>query len=111
MPIYEYVCDSCKVTFEKLVFSGEESSASQCPTCMGIGHKVISCPGIVYSYFRESRPDLLPDWKEKQLAAERHDRALPPLRGDKGKDIKVYDIPFGNQERKQLEQKAQLDNI
>ena len=34
MPIYEYQCDACQDTFEKLVFKGEEESID-CPRCGG----------------------------------------------------------------------------
>ena len=33
MPIYEYVCESCKEKFEKLVRSMSSSEAIVCPKC------------------------------------------------------------------------------
>ncbi len=32
MPIYEYRCEPCNTSFEKLVFQGEESGV-KCPEC------------------------------------------------------------------------------
>ena len=32
MPIYEYQCDTCDNTFEKLVFQGDEENFT-CPEC------------------------------------------------------------------------------
>ncbi len=32
MPIFEYQCDECNETFEKLVFKGEEDEI-KCPKC------------------------------------------------------------------------------
>jgi len=32
MPIYEYRCERCNTTFEKLVFKGEETQI-KCPDC------------------------------------------------------------------------------
>lgn len=110
-PIFEYQCDLCQGIFEKLMYAGENTLASQCPVCLGVGHKVMSAPAIVYNYYRPGRPDLLPDWKQKNAEWEAHDRALPPMKGDKGGQTKVYDFAFGKAERKQLEAKAQLDNI
>jgi putative FmdB family regulatory protein len=31
MPIYEYICDDCKTSFEKIVFSKQQEIA--CPKC------------------------------------------------------------------------------
>lgn len=35
MPIYEYVCESCKSKFEKLVRSMSSTEAIACPKCGG----------------------------------------------------------------------------
>ena len=32
MPIYEYQCESCNSTFEKLVFKGDDETI-ECPDC------------------------------------------------------------------------------
>ena len=34
MPIYEYQCESCDQTFEKLIFKGDEEGID-CPACGG----------------------------------------------------------------------------
>jgi putative FmdB family regulatory protein len=34
MPIFEYTCQQCGKEFERVVFAGEEKSAS-CPECKG----------------------------------------------------------------------------
>jgi putative FmdB family regulatory protein len=34
MPIYEYQCESCEDTFEKLVFKGDDEGID-CPSCGG----------------------------------------------------------------------------
>jgi hypothetical protein len=78
---------------------------------------MISAPSIVYSIFDERATHRLPDWKQKMAQAEVHDArvkrhlASASLPHDKGQGIKVYDIDFGHQERKNLERKAQLDNM
>ena len=36
MPIYEYICEDCKVLFEKIVHNGD---AIECPKCGGQHHK------------------------------------------------------------------------
>ncbi len=118
MPIYEYQCHGCGNLFERLELSACEIPTSQCPTCMGVGVKVISRPSIVYEVFNERATHKLPDWEQKQKAAQVHDtkvrRALrhqPPMPHDRGQGIKEYEFDFGYQERKQLERKAQLDNM
>lgn len=35
MPIYEYVCETCKSKFEKLVRSMNSTEAAACPKCGG----------------------------------------------------------------------------
>ena len=35
MPIYEYVCDTCKGKFEKLVKSMSSTEVAECPKCGG----------------------------------------------------------------------------
>lgn len=78
---------------------------------------MISAPSIVCSMFDERATHRLPDWKQKMAQAEVHDTrvkrhlATTPLSHDKGQDIKVYNTDFGHQERKNLEHKAQLDNM
>jgi putative FmdB family regulatory protein len=37
MPIYEYQCDDCGTTFEKLVRGSQTATAVECPSC-GEGH-------------------------------------------------------------------------
>ncbi len=43
MPIYEFVCDNCKNTFERLVLSGDEAKDILCPKCHGKVHRLMSC--------------------------------------------------------------------
>jgi len=33
MPIYEYQCDDCGTTFEKLMRSSQTATAVECPSC------------------------------------------------------------------------------
>jgi len=33
MPLYEYRCDSCRETFERLEEAGKDSSGERCPSC------------------------------------------------------------------------------
>jgi putative FmdB family regulatory protein len=40
MPIYEYRCDKCIKTFEKLVFGSDEIL---CPKCGGTVQRIMSC--------------------------------------------------------------------
>ena len=35
MPKYEYKCNKCSFTFEKLVFRGDEETEVSCPECGG----------------------------------------------------------------------------
>ncbi|OQY28618.1 MAG: hypothetical protein B6244_06845 [Candidatus Cloacimonetes bacterium 4572_55] len=35
MPIYEYHCEDCTTTFEKLVFSTSGTAVVECPKCGG----------------------------------------------------------------------------
>ncbi len=118
MPIYEYWCQVCQITFERLELSIREIPISQCPTCMGVGVKIISRPAIVYEIFDLRDTHKLPDWHAQNNAAQVHDakvrrslKHLPPMPHDRGQGIKTYEMEFGYQERRNLEQKAQLDNM
>ncbi len=118
MPIYEYYCTKCETVFERLELSIKDIPTSQCPTCMGLGERIISRPGIIYEIFDETAVHRLPDWEQKKRAAQVHDAKvrrqfghLAPMLHDRGQDIKVYDTDFGHSERKNLERKAQLDNM
>lgn len=43
MPLYEYVCESCGVHFEKLLRFTEQAPEAECPVCgSGDTHKLIS---------------------------------------------------------------------
>ncbi len=93
-----------------------EVSTPQCPHCMGAGTKVLSRPGIIYSLFNEKEVSKLPDWDKKMAKAKLHDAQvrrslLSPLPFDKGQGIKEYNMEFGSAERRNLESKAQLDNM
>ena len=115
-PIYEYRCSLCECVFERLELPMWEVPTPQCPHCMGIGAKVLSRPGIIYSLFNERDVSKLPDWNQKMAQAERHDAhvrrsLLSPLSSDRGQGIKEYNMEFGHQERQNLEIKAQLDNM
>ena len=118
MPIYEYTCLKCDQIFERLELSIKDIPASQCPLCNGMGERVISRPGIIYEIFDERAVHKLPDWNQRVARAKVHDMRMmrgglkaPPLPSDKGQEIKAYETDFGQQERKALESKAQLDNM
>ena len=118
MPIYEYQCTSCHNLFERLELSACEIPTSQCPTCMGVGFKIISSPSIVWEIFDTTAVHKLPDWQTKNREAQVHDAKvrrqlanLPPMPSDRGQGIREYEFDFGYQERKRLERKAQLDNM
>jgi putative FmdB family regulatory protein len=117
MPIYEYTCSKCKTTFERLELSIQDIPTSQCPMCAGVGTRVISAPAIVYEVFDERAVHKLPDWDQKMSQAKARDARLqrtmklPPLKSDRGKDIKVYETEFGRSERDKLREKAQIDNM
>ena len=118
MPIYEYQCSTCNSTFERLELSICEIPTSPCPTCMGVGSKIISRPALVYEIFDPTAVHKLPDWHTKNREAQVHDakvrqqlKNLPPMPLDRGQGIREYEMDFGYQERKQLERKAQLDNM
>jgi putative FmdB family regulatory protein len=118
MPIYEYCCQDCHEIFERLELSIVDIPSSQCPTCAGVGTRLMSRPSLVYELMDGRAVHKLPDWDQKQRAAQGHDAQvrrqyghLPPLQRDRGKDIKVYETEFGYQERRNLERHAQLDNM
>lgn len=47
MPTYQYVCQNCGNQFEKRQ-SFQEEPLSQCPSCYGTVHRVISPVGIIF---------------------------------------------------------------
>ena len=47
MPIYQYRCESCGVTFER-VQSFSEQPLHRCPECQGKVHRVIQPVGIIF---------------------------------------------------------------
>ena len=47
MPLYEYECDSCGWRFE-LIQKFSDQLASECPTCGGPVHKLLSAPAIQF---------------------------------------------------------------
>ena len=47
MPLYEYECDSCGWRFE-LIQKFSDPLASECPTCGGPVHKLLSAPAIQF---------------------------------------------------------------
>ena len=47
MPIYEYKCKSCGLTFEKLVKVNSKETIN-CPECSGDTKKLISSAGLVF---------------------------------------------------------------
>ena len=47
MPLYEYECDSCGWRFE-LIQKFSDQLASECPTCGGPVHKLLSSPAIQF---------------------------------------------------------------
>lgn len=47
MPIYQYRCDSCGVTFERTQRFSDEP-LSTCPECDGRVHRVIQPAGIIF---------------------------------------------------------------
>lgn len=117
-PIYEYLCGDCHEVFERLELKIVDIPSSQCPMCKGVGFKMISRPALIYELLDQRAVHKLPDWRQRQKAAQVHDtkvraslKNLPPLPNDRGKEIKVYDTEFGHQERRNLERKAQLDNM
>ena len=111
MPIYEYQCTKCQLIFERLELRIMEVPTSQCPTCKGVGTKLISRPGIIYETL-DRQVYKLPDWDQKMKEAHEHDkrvlRSLPPLPGDKGKDIRTYDFDFDKAKRDKIEKLAAL---
>lgn len=47
MPLYEYRCDACETTFERIQkFS--DPPVAECPTCGGPVHKLVSSPAIQF---------------------------------------------------------------
>ena len=47
MPLYEYECESCGRRFE-VIQKFSEQLASECPTCGGPVHKLLSSPAIQF---------------------------------------------------------------
>ena len=114
MPIYEYRCTKCSSIFERLELRVMEIPTSQCPSCMGVGVKVISRPGIIFELF-ENTAYRLPDYDKKMKEAYEHDKRvlqiLPPMPHDKGKDIRTYDFDFDRAKRDKIERLAEMSNI
>lgn len=98
MPIFEYQCSLCGGVFEKLIFPWEEQGLdSQCPSCNGMGKKVISAPAIVFEDLKTRMSvDRLPNWHENNRRAEVQDawtrsRMKKPLPTDLGAGTKTYE--------------------
>ena len=49
MPVYEYQCEKCKHSFEKLVFKGDKERIN-CPTCGDMKVKNSSFAPLILSY-------------------------------------------------------------
>ena len=47
MPIYEYVCDSCGIRFERMQHM-DEPPLTVCPECNGHVHRVFQPVGIIF---------------------------------------------------------------
>ena len=47
MPIYEYVCNACSYTFERIQ-SFNDDPVSRCPSCKGNVRRVISSVGVIF---------------------------------------------------------------
>ncbi len=83
MPLYEYRCRSCGVTFEVLQKPGEGPPA-KCPACSGPVEKILSPPAIqfkgngwyVTDYAKKKAPD------EKAPTKAKKDDAAKPDAGD-----------------------------
>jgi len=61
MPIYEYACDDCGYTFER-VASFDSEPVAICPTCGGAVRRVISSVGVIFKgsgwYITDSKRQL-----------------------------------------------------
>jgi hypothetical protein len=83
--------------FERLMFSIEEASVSQCPNCNGIGQRIMSRTAIVGEPWKvRMSPERLPNWHQNNKRAEQRDawtryRQKNPLPWDRGSGIKVYE--------------------
>jgi len=70
MPIYQYRCESCGVTFERIQ-SFSEQPLHRCPECEGEVHRVIQPVGIIFKgsgfYVTDNRRNsaLLPGKREE----------------------------------------------
>lgn len=47
MPVYEYVCDACGFTFERIQ-SFNDDPVTECPSCKGTVRRVISPVGVIF---------------------------------------------------------------
>lgn len=61
MPLYEYICDQCGCSFERLQ-SFHEAPLEHCPTCGGLVRRVIAPVGVIFKgsgwYITDSRRQL-----------------------------------------------------
>ncbi len=106
MPIFDFQCDRCGLQQEVLVFHGEELPF--CKECGGPMTQLPSAPALLK--IREST--LHEQWKENSYQPQGRPMVnRPPLPGDMGKDVRVYDMEFGHQERELLARKSELDNM
>jgi putative FmdB family regulatory protein len=48
MPVYQYVCEECGLTFEKQVRFSQNGHIPQCPKGHGRVHKVFHVPAVIF---------------------------------------------------------------
>ncbi len=61
MPVYNYMCPTCGLTFEKNLSYTDAGSTISCPNCKNVVKKVLSKPAIIFKgrgfYVTDNRPN------------------------------------------------------
>jgi len=106
MPIYEFRCTRCGLLQEFLVLLREEMPF--CKACNGPLTRLPSAPGLIRTKSEHSHDR----WVREHYQPQGHPvTRRPPLPGDLGSQVKIYDMDFGHQERELLARKSEMDNM
>lgn len=99
MPLYEFRCEACKITFEELC-GMKETRVIQCPDCNGPADKQLTAPGAVVfaqpkGTSREDNFDYVARWNMDN-AKEIRRRAEAAAGGGAAPYRAIDDISSGN---------------
>ena len=66
MPIYDYYCDSCDHSFDKLVRLADEDKPTACPKCQSPSKREIKAPSIHLNGCDSGFPRAWSQWEKKR---------------------------------------------